>query len=110
MDKAPMSETHLIYSMFPTKDAALAAAKALVEKRLAACANITNGATSIYRWEGKIQQEEEATLIAKTTDGKLMAAMEEIKRLHPYRVPCIVSYPIAQGHAPFLQWIADETR
>jgi periplasmic divalent cation tolerance protein len=105
-----MSEIFLLYSTFPNQKSALMAARMLVEKRLVACANVKDGVTSIYRWEGKMQQEKEVTLIAKTSHGKLTAAMKELKNLHPYEVPCIVALPIAQGHAPFLKWIEEETK
>jgi periplasmic divalent cation tolerance protein len=105
-----MSDIFLIYSTFPDKASALKAASALVEKRLIACANIADAVTSVYRWEGAVQQEQEATLVAKTSYGKLTPAMEELKRLYFYQVPCIVAFPIAEGYAPFLQWVKEETK
>lgn len=100
---------HLLYVTFPDKKSALLVAGKLVEQRLIACANVAEGITSVFRWEGKVQQEPEVSMIAKTTDGKLTAAMAAIKAQHPYDVPCIVSFPIGQGHAPFLEWVKAET-
>jgi periplasmic divalent cation tolerance protein len=104
------ADIYFLYSTFPNKESALKAANTLIEKRLAACANVADGITSVYHWEGKVQQAQEATLIAKTSYGKLTFAMEELKCLHPYEVPCIVALPIVAGHAPFLDWVKEETK
>ncbi len=103
-----MSDIFILYATFPSKDEALKAATALVENRLAACANVYDNITSVYRWEGKVQQAPEAALVAKTTRAKLDAAIREVKRLHSYEVPCIIAYPISDGFPPFLQWVAEE--
>ena len=103
-------EIVLLYSTFPDRESALKAARALVEKRLIACANVNDGITSVYRWEGKIQQENEVTLIAKTQKKTLGQAMKQLKQLHPYTVPCIVALPIAEGDAAFLDWVKEETK
>jgi periplasmic divalent cation tolerance protein len=103
-----MDEIWLLYSTFPNRDEALSAARALVESRLAACANV-HDIVSVYRWEGALHEGTEAALIAKTRREKLQEASEAVKRLHSYEVPCIIAYPIAGGFPPFLQWVADET-
>jgi len=104
------TEIYFLYSTFPDKKSALKTADHLVKKRLIACANIAKGVTSVYRWKNKVKRASEVTLVAKTTHGKLMPVMKEIKRLHPYDVPCIVAFPIARGHASFLKWVTDETK
>jgi periplasmic divalent cation tolerance protein len=98
-----------LYSTFPTRDEAISIVSALLEKRLIACANIIDGATSLYRWEGKMQQEQEVLMLAKTSYDKLEAAIESIKALHSYELPCIVAYPITNGFQPFMQWVKGET-
>ena len=102
-------EIWLIYSTFKSKEEALSVAKALLEQKLIACANVQDGVTSLYRWEGAVQQEQETVMTAKTSKEKLQAAMEAIKALHPYELPCIIAYPVAQGMPGFLQWVANET-
>lgn len=104
-----MTDVFSLYVTCADKDEALKIAGALIEKHLAACANVYGGITSVYRWEGKVQRAPEAALIAKTSKGKLGAAMAEVKRLHSYEVPCIIATPVAEGFAPFLQWVAEET-
>lgn len=102
-------EIVLLYSTFPDRESALKAAHALVEKRLVACVNVNEGITSIYRWEGKIAQENEVTLIAKTQQKTLERAINHLKQLHPYTVPCIVALPVVDGHVAFLDWVKQET-
>jgi len=82
----------------------------LVEARLAACVNILDGMNSFYWWEGKVQDERETVLIAKTKAGLVPSLIEKVKSLHSYTVPCIVSLPILEGYAPFLEWVNEETR
>lgn len=83
---------------------------ALVESQLAACVNILDNMQSIYRWEGKIQQDSEVVLIAKTTDLLVSQLIEKVKSLHSYDCPCIVCLPISDGYPPFLDWIQSEVR
>ena len=87
-------------------------ARALVEKKLAACVNVLPGVTSIYRWKGAIETEQESTLFIKTRDDKLAALMDEIRRIHPYEVPEIVALPVdPNGVNPaYSKWVDDETR
>lgn len=80
----------------------------LVEERLAACVNIIDGMHSIYRWEGKRQQDREVVLIAKTTRKRLPALVETVKAVHSYDCPCIVSLAIDGGNPAFLDWIGAE--
>lgn len=95
----------------PTVQAAQQIAQRLVEKRLAACVNILPAIQSIYRWEGKIQQETEILLLVKTSAGlfedHLVPAVQEI---HPYKVPEIIALPVLYGLPGYLEWINQETR
>lgn len=84
--------------------------RALVEDRLAACANVISGMTSIYRWQNEICEDTEAVLIAKTTDNKVAALTERVKELHSYECPCVAALPIRDGNAAFLSWIEEQTR
>jgi periplasmic divalent cation tolerance protein len=104
-----MIETWVLYSTLPSEEKAFFISRHLLEKRLIACANVYRGVTSLYRWEGAIQQEPEVVLVAKTRKELVPKAIEAVKSLHSYELPCIIAYPIAKGFPPFLQWIADET-
>lgn len=101
--------TRFIYITAATPEEAKAIGAALVEERLAACANILAPMASIYRWQGKVQHDTEAVLIAKTRAALVERLIARVRELHSYTVPCIVSLAIEQGNPAFLQWIADET-
>lgn len=84
-------------------------AKAVVNDRLAACANIMAPHQSIYHWDGKVQEAQEVALVLKTPEDLFDALKKRVLELHSYDTPCIVALPIQVGHAPFLKWIKDET-
>lgn len=100
----------LVYFTAANREDVLQISGVLVEERLAACVNVLGEITSVYRWEGAVQNEMEVSALVKTTEERLSAVIERIQQLHKYDCPCVVSWPIAQGHAEFLKWIADETR
>lgn len=102
-------ETIAVYATFASEDQAREIAQSLIEKRLVACANIFAPHQSVYRWQGKVEQAQEVAAIFKTRAELFEAVENQIKSLHSYDVPCIVSWDLAQGHGPFLQWIAAET-
>ena len=101
---------NFVYMTAGNKAEAQKIAKALVEHRLAACVNILENMQSVYRWENDIQVDAEVVLIAKTTERLVSELIEKVKSLHSYDCPCIVSLPISDGHAPFLEWIHDEVK
>jgi periplasmic divalent cation tolerance protein len=84
--------------------------RALVEARLAACVNILDRMTSLYWWQGKIEEGSEAVLIAKTTRDRLAPLIAKVKALHSYTVPCVVALAIEGGNQDFLDWIGAETQ
>ena len=79
----------LIYSTFPSPEAAEAVGQQLVAARLAACVNILPGMTSIYRWEGAIARESEAVMIIKTRASLALRVMEMVKASHSYANPAL---------------------
>ena len=102
-------KTSLIYITASTFDEAKTIGRELVSSRLAACANIIDNMSSIYWWEGEIQNAKEAVLILKTKESLIGELVEKVKSMHSYDLPCIVSLPISDGSRPFLDWIAEET-
>ncbi|MBF8251382.1 MAG: cation tolerance protein CutA [Deltaproteobacteria bacterium] len=84
-------------------------AKALVEKRLAACVNIVPGLRSIYHWQGKICDDGELLLVAKTRDSLFERLEHEVKSIHSYKVPEIIALPIVKGSKEYLDWIDENT-
>ncbi len=99
----------MLYVTAPDHAAALAIARSLLEDRLIACANVIDGATSLYWWQGRIDEAREAVLIAKTTAGQMPKITARVLELHDYSCPCVVALPIVAGNPAFLQWIRDET-
>jgi periplasmic divalent cation tolerance protein len=79
--------------------------RAVVEKKLAACANILPGVESIYRWKRKVERAREALIVIKTTATRLRDLEREVKRLHSYEVPEFIVLPIAAGSQEYLDWI-----
>ena len=82
----------------------------LVASKLAACVNILDNMNSIYLWEGKLQDDQETVMIAKTTEARVPELIEKVKAMHSYDCPCVVCLPIENGNQEFLDWIADEVK
>lgn len=89
---------------------AMKIASALVERRLVACVNVLPGIRSIFQWEGKIMEEQECLLIAKTVDKAFERVVTEVKALHSYSVPEVIALPIQDGLPEYLSWIGDVTK
>jgi periplasmic divalent cation tolerance protein len=104
------SEAVVVLVTTPTAERAAEIARALVEERLAACGNVVPGLRSIYRWEGNVQDDAEALLLLKTTRDRFDALRERVLALHPYQVPEVIALRVEAGSAPYLAWIAAETR
>ncbi len=83
-------------------------ARHLVEKRLAACVNITE-ISSCYRWEGRYCEEPEALLVIKTTSGRVRDALAAIRDVHSYELPEMIVLPVISGYPPYLAWVEEET-
>ena len=82
-------------------------ARALVERRLAACVNVVPGVTSYYRWKGEVASDGEWLLVVKTTADVFDALRDTLVELHPYDLPEVVALEIEAGHTPYLDWIGD---
>ncbi|MBF6620819.1 MAG: divalent-cation tolerance protein CutA [Patulibacter sp.] len=93
-----------------TRDDAERLAAALVEKRLAACAQIVGPIRSVYRWEGKVESAEEFVVRGKTRASLAEELKAEITALHAYDVPEILIFAIPDGAASYLDWVSAETR
>ena len=85
-------------------------AKALVRERLAACVNVVPGATSIYRWEGKVEEASEVLLLIKSRAALSKRLVARVRALHSYAVPEVVTLPVVAGSAAYLRWVRESTR
>lgn len=83
--------------------------RALIEKKLAACANILSPISSIFSWQGKICHEEESLIIIKSRKDCFTRLVEEVKRLHSYSLPEIIALPLIEGSPDYLRWIRENT-
>ncbi|MHA2282917.1 MAG: divalent-cation tolerance protein CutA [Promethearchaeota archaeon] len=82
-------------------------AKDLVENKLAACVNIIENISSIYRWKGKIQEDNEYLLIIKTTEEKSESIIQKINATHSYATPECIGFKVEKGSQKYLNWIKD---
>ena len=102
-------DAYFVYVTAANADEAMRIARAVVEERLAACANLLGAIQSIYWWEGKVREGEEVALVLKTSGERTAELIDRIKQLHSYDCPAIVCLPITDGNSDFLRWIAAET-
>ncbi len=92
-------------------DRADAIASALVEERLAACVNAIPGVRSTYRWQGKVEREQETTLLVKTSAAALERCAARLRALHPYECPeiLVLTPDTAASFAPYAAWVREQT-
>jgi periplasmic divalent cation tolerance protein len=100
----------LAISTFPDAETANRVAEALVEEKLAACANIIPAVHSIYRWKEKIESAGEVMVFLKTTEDRLVELQEKLRSVHPYEVPELICIKIDRGSPDYLRWVIDNCR
>ncbi len=93
-----------------TVDEAPELARRLVREELAACVNIISGVTSVYRWEGECCEDEEATLLIKTTDDSYDEFKEALRSYHSYEVPEIVAVEPRDVDDAYAGWVHEQVR
>ena len=101
---------YLVLTTLPADADAATFAHTLVEARLAACVNLLPVMDSVYRWEGKVEQERERQLVIKTSRARLVDLWERVRELHPYDVPEFLVLPIVDGNDAYLRWVGESTR
>jgi periplasmic divalent cation tolerance protein len=104
-----MSGIVTVYATFASPDEADRIARTLVEERLAACANILGPCRSIYRWEGRMEEDDEVAALFKTGAATAEALIARIAELHSYDTPAAVVWPIANGLPEYVRWVEAET-
>jgi periplasmic divalent cation tolerance protein len=100
----------IVASTTVSEEAARALAAGAIDARLGACAQIVGPITSVFRWKGEVQTEQEWRLEIKTTADRVTALTAHIKDNHSYDVPEIIATPITGGSAAYLSWLVAETR
>ncbi len=104
-----MGEFVLVYITTKDLEEAKKIAKALVEEKVVACANIIPKIESSFRWKGEMETQGETAIIAKTKKELSEKVIERVKEIHSYEIPCIITIPIEGGNPDFLKWIEEET-
>ena len=97
-----------VLTTVPNAEVAERIGGALVEERLAACANVVPGVRSVFRWKGEVEHETEVLVILKTTANSWDALRRRVVELHPYDVPEVIALDVPQGHEPYLSWVRAE--
>ena len=100
-----MDDLLAVLTTTATRDDALRIARALVEQRLVACAQLS-AIESVYRWDGAVQQEPEWRLLLKTTAARWPEVEAAIRAIHPYELPAIVALPVAAASGDYGDWVA----
>ena len=104
-----MTAVRIVFCTIDSAEAARKLARRLVQDRLAACVNIIENVTSVYKWEGRIEEDAEFLLVIKSQDSRLRDLMDRIAELHPYDVPEILGWPVEKGSKAYLDWVVAET-
>ena len=104
-----MTDAILVLTTLPASGVAADLARTLVGEKLAACANLIPGLRSIYRWQSKVQDDNEVLVLLKTQKPLYERLKARILELHPYELPEVIAIDVAQGHQAYLDWIARET-
>lgn len=102
-------EIIIVFTHVPNRGCAESIAHALVKDKLAACVNISSPVTSVYRWQGQVEQAEEIALTIKTSCQAYDRLATKIRDLHPYELPEIVAIHVKEGLPQYLQWVLTET-
>lgn len=105
-----MTGVVIVLTTVPDGDLGDTIARTLVEERLAACVNVHPAMTSVYRWEGRVEQERERQLVIKTTRDRVAAVQARVAELHSYDLPEFLVLPVADGSAAYLGWVAETAR
>ena len=105
-----MSEFIQITTTTDNEELAMKIAGKLVEKKIAACTQVSGPITSIYEWKGKIENTREWYCVIKTRKNLYQKVEEAIKALHTYEVPEIIALPILEGNKDYLDWITQVVR
>ncbi|WP_345650444.1 divalent-cation tolerance protein CutA [Streptomyces tremellae] len=104
-----MSDCITVLTTTDSAEKAQDLAATAVGAKVAACAQIDGPITSVYRWEGAVQTDQEWRVLYKTTAGRFAALEAQIRGVHDYDTPEIIATPITDGGDDYLSWIRDET-
>lgn len=102
-----MTQVRVCLMTCADEDSARSLARQLLERRLVACVNLIPGVTSMYWWEGRIQEDAEVLLVGKTDAARLPDLLAAVGDLHSYSVPEVLALPVEVGASEYLRWVSD---
>jgi periplasmic divalent cation tolerance protein len=105
----PHTDAIIVMTTVASSDEAVTLIRELLDRRLIACGTMLAGARSLYRWEGKVADEQEIVVLLKTRSARVDALEMAFAELHPYKLPELLALPVVGGLARYLEWINDET-
>jgi periplasmic divalent cation tolerance protein len=105
MSSEPVS-VHIALTTVASLDEGRRLARLLVERGVAACVNLIPNLTSVYRWQGAVEESAEVLLLMKTTAERLPALESAVRELHSYELPEFIALPAESGSRPYLEWIS----
>jgi periplasmic divalent cation tolerance protein len=105
-----VTDAMVVLTTLPDAGKAAEIARVLVDERLIACANVLPEVRSIYRWQGKVNDEHEVLVVLKTSAQRLARVQQRLRELHPYDVPEMLALRVEAGWPPYLDWLAAETK
>jgi periplasmic divalent cation tolerance protein len=106
-----MTQPQVAVVVTSVPDAAVARqlARTLLDERLLACASLLPGVTSLFRWEGAVQEETEVMMVMKTSSAQVERLLARVGELHPYQVPEVLAFTASAGLPGYCSWVLDET-
>ena len=105
----PHSDALVVLTTVSSAEDAVTLIRALLDRRLVACGTLIPGARALYRWEGKVADEQEVVVILKTSASRIEALERSFGELHPYKLPELLALPVSAGLDRYLAWIGQET-
>lgn len=103
-----MAMLALVYTTLPDRETAMRIARSLIERRLVACANLTE-ITSVYAWQGAVEEGSEIGALFKTRSDLVKQVIAALEADHPYDVPAILSWQAADSADATQAWLQNET-
>jgi periplasmic divalent cation tolerance protein len=105
----PHTDALIVLTTVASSDEAVGLIRTLLERRLIACGTMFPGVRSLYRWDGKIADEQEVVVLLKTRSARLELIESAFGELHPYKLPELLAIPVSGGLAKYIDWLNDET-
>ena len=100
----------LVITVAGSKEEALMISKVVVDSRLAGCAQVSGPIESLYWWKGKTEKAEEWMCFMKSREDLFLELESEIRKVHSYDIPEIISLPIMHSGGKYFDWLEKELK